>query len=95
MDIGDKESREAMRYAWAGVEFAIIVVLFAVGGFWLDGALGTLPGFTALFSVVGLVWALYHTARNVMQFRRWLDTHQQDADRQENGNGRDKGDEGE
>jgi len=91
MNTGDRESREAMRYAWVGTQFAIIVVAFAVGGFWLDRWLGTLPGFTVVFSVVGLVWALYNAGRDAIRFGRWLDAWRDGEDNPDSGDGQDHG----
>ena len=90
----ETECREAMRYSWAGVEFAIIVVAFAAGGYWLDLTLHTLPGFTVLLGVTGLICALYRTIREGMRFRQWLVEHKQDMDRSESDNGGDEGDAG-
>ena len=90
----ETECREAMRYSWLGVEFAIIVVAFAAGGYWLDQTLNTLPGFTALLGVTGLICALYRAIRDGMQFRRWLAEHKRDLDHPENDNGSNSGDAG-
>jgi hypothetical protein len=68
----DTECREAMRYSWLGVEFCIIVVAFAAGGYFLDLKLKTLPGFTAVLGVTGLICALYRAIRDGMQYRKWL-----------------------
>jgi len=69
----EKECREAMRYYWLGMEFAIIFVGFAGCGVWLDHKLGTLPGFTALLGVVGLLTAMYRVVKDAMTYRRWLE----------------------
>ena len=74
----DTECREAMRYSWLGVEFAIIVVAFAVGGYLLDLKLDTSPGFTAVLGVTGLICALYRAIRDGMQYRKWLAKHKQE-----------------
>jgi F0F1-type ATP synthase assembly protein I len=90
----ETECREAMRYSWLGVEFAIIVVAFAAGGFWLDQVLETSPGFTALLGVTGLICALYRAIRDGMQFRQWLAEHKRNQDRSESDNGSNSGDAG-
>jgi len=87
MDIGDNESREAMRYAWVGIEFAITVVAFAAGGFWLDKWLDTLPGFTVLLSVVGLATGLYNAGRDAVRFRQWLGEQHSGGEDPENNDG--------
>ena len=92
MDNDETECREAMRYSWLGVEFAIIVVAFAAGGYWLDHWLDTMPGFTALMGVTGLICALYRAIRDGMRFRRWLAEHRQAQDHSESDNGGDAGD---
>jgi len=91
----ETECREAMRYSWSGVEFAIIVVVFAAVGYWLDRWLETLPGFTALLGVTGLICALYRAIRDGMQYRRWLIEHKQEQDRSESDSGVSAGDAGE
>ena len=88
----ETECREAMRYSWLGVEFAIIVVAFAAGGYWLDHWLDTMPGFTALMGVTGLICALYRAIRDGMRFRQWLAEHKQAQDHSESDNGGDSGD---
>ena len=88
----ETECREAMRYSWVGVEFAITVVAFAAGGYWLDRTLETLPGFTALLGVTGLICALYRAIRDGMRFRQWLAEHKQDQAHSANDNGSDAGD---
>ena len=87
----ETECREAMRYSWLGVEFAIIVVAFAAGGYYLDHLLNTLPGFTAVLGVTGLICALYRAIRDGMRFRQWLAERKQDQDHSESDNGSDAG----
>jgi len=88
----ETECREAMRYSWMGVEFAITVVAFAAGGYWLDRTLRTLPGFTCVLGVTGLICAIYRAVREGLQFRRWLAEHKQAPDHSESDNGSDAGD---
>jgi F0F1-type ATP synthase assembly protein I len=40
------------------------------GGYWLDGRLGTRPGFLLLGGVLGLGAALYHFVRTVERLNR-------------------------
>lgn len=88
----ETECREAMRYSWMGVEFAIIVVAFAAGGYWLDHTLHTSPGFTALLGVTGLICAIYRAVREGLQFRRWLAERKENQAHSESDNGGDTGD---
>jgi PGF-CTERM protein len=91
MDNNDTECREAMRYSWLGVEFAIIVVAFAAGGYFLDLKLKTMPGFTAVLGVTGLIAALYRAIRDGMTYRQWLAEHRRDHNHSESDNGDDSG----
>jgi PGF-CTERM protein len=79
----DTECREAMRYSWLGVEFAIIVVAFTAGGYFLDLKLDTMPGFTALLGVTGLLAALYRAVGDGMRYRKWLAEHRQEKGQSE------------
>lgn len=50
-----------MRYAGLGVQLAASVVLFVLGGQWLDGKLGTGALFTILGAFIGFggtMWSL-------------------------------------
>ena len=73
----ETECREAMRYSWLGVEFAIIVVAFTAGGYFLDLKLDTMPGFTALLGITGLLAALYRAVGDGMRYRKWLAENRQ------------------
>jgi PGF-CTERM protein len=73
----ETECREAMRYSWLGVEFAIIVVAFTAGGYFLDQKLDTMPGFTALLGITGLLAALYRAVGDGMRYRKWLAENRQ------------------
>ena len=88
----DAECREAMRYSWLGMEFAIIVVAFATGGYFLDIWLNTMPGFTALLGVTGLLAALYRVIRDGMRYRKWLAEHRLKKNQAETDSDRPSGD---
>jgi F0F1-type ATP synthase assembly protein I len=92
MGTDDKECREAMRYTWAGIEFAITVVMFAAAGFWLDRYLETLPGFTVVLGITGLICAIYRAIRDAMAFRQWLAENKQNRNQSENDSGSNAGD---
>ncbi|MBT3199709.1 MAG: AtpZ/AtpI family protein [Phycisphaerales bacterium] len=86
------ECREAMRYSWLGVEFAIIVVAFAAGGYFLDIKLDTMPGFTSVLGVTGLLAAMYRVIRDGMRYRKWLAEHRLEKTQAESDSARDSGD---
>ncbi len=71
----ETECREAMRYSWLGVEFALIVVAFAAGGYWMDCWLDTLPGFTAVLGVTGVFRAVFCAVRGGVWFFSGLFGH--------------------
>ncbi len=52
-----------LRYATVGLEFFLTFVLFLAGGWALDGALGTMPGFTVLGGIVGFGAAYWRITR--------------------------------
>lgn len=57
----------ALSYAHLGITYAASVALYALGGWWLDGKLGTLPAFTlvgvALGAVGGFLWIYREVVR--------------------------------
>lgn len=57
--------RETGRYLGLGLQFAVTVAVFALGGVWLDGRLGTLPLFTVLGAFIGFAGALTSLLRHV------------------------------
>ena len=50
-----KKTADAFRYAGLGLTFAATIGLFALGGFHLDGRLGTSPLFLIVAVFTGLV----------------------------------------
>jgi len=52
-------TRDAFRYAGMGMTFAVTVGLFALGGFFLDGRLGTSPLFLIVAVFLGFGLGLY------------------------------------
>ncbi|MCP4375541.1 MAG: AtpZ/AtpI family protein [bacterium] len=92
MGADEKECREAMRYAWAGIEFAITVVMFAAGGFWLDRYLETMPGFTVVLGITGLICAIYRAICDAIAFRKWLAENRASQSQSENDSGNNAGD---
>ena len=59
----DKNRRDALRYASVGVEFILTFGLAMAGGLWLDGRLGTTPGFMLLGGAAGFALGLYRLIR--------------------------------
>jgi F0F1-type ATP synthase assembly protein I len=53
-------------YAGVGIQFAIAIVLFAVGGNWLDERVGSSPLFLILGVFVGGAGAFYSMYRKLM-----------------------------
>ena len=45
--------------------FAVVVAMFALGGFWLDGKLGTSPLFVLLGILLGLLGGTIHLLRTL------------------------------
>jgi hypothetical protein len=65
--------RKAVVTGWewsaVGFEFAVAVVLFFLGGRWLDGKLGTEPLWSALGALVGVAVGTYLLLRPVLRGR--------------------------
>jgi F0F1-type ATP synthase assembly protein I len=53
----------ALRWSAAGIEFAVAVVLFFLGGRWLDAKLATDPWLTLVGSMVGIAVGTYMLVR--------------------------------
>jgi hypothetical protein len=62
MDDNDNR-RNLMRHASAGLEFIVTFGLPMAGGLWLDGRLGTTPGFMLLGGAAGFALGLYRLVR--------------------------------
>ena len=48
------------RDAGAGITFGVVIVVFALGGHWLDGRLGSSPAFLLIGLAVGAVGGFIH-----------------------------------
>lgn len=57
---------EAGPYASLGVQFAVTILLFMAGGWWLDGQLTTTPLFILLGTLLGAVAGFYKLYRTLM-----------------------------
>jgi F0F1-type ATP synthase assembly protein I len=65
--IGDEnDAPSTSGYAAAGLQFAVALVLFALGGDWLDDRLGTAPLFLLLGVFGGGAAAFYGMYRKLM-----------------------------
>lgn len=60
-----KQPSEPAHALGAGLTFAVVVALFALGGLWLDGRLGTRPLFVLVGILLGLVGGTIHLLRVV------------------------------
>ena len=63
---GEDDEPATSGYAAAGLQFAVALVLFALGGNWLDNKLGTSPWFLLLGVFGGGAAAFYSMYRKVM-----------------------------
>ena len=59
----------AARYVAVGTEFAVSVVAGVIAGYYLDGYLGTAPGFTLLFTLAGMGGGLYRLIWSLNRFK--------------------------
>ncbi|MGI9140839.1 MAG: AtpZ/AtpI family protein [Gemmatimonadaceae bacterium] len=62
----ESEAPSASSYAGAGLQFAVALVLFALGGNWFDGKAGTAPLFLLLGVFGGGAAAFYGMYRKLM-----------------------------
>jgi F0F1-type ATP synthase assembly protein I len=59
--------RRYLRFATAGTQFAVTIVLLVLGGRWLDGRYpGSEPLFTVLGALLGIGAATYNLIRQVL-----------------------------
>ena len=61
---------EAGRWAAAGFEFGLAVVLFFLGGRWLDAHIGTSPWMSVIGAMVGVAAGIYLLVRPLLGPRR-------------------------
>ena len=54
-------------WASAGIEFGVAVVLFLLGGRWLDGKLGSEPWCTVVGALLGVVVGTYMLVRTALR----------------------------
>ena len=53
-------------YSSLGIQFAVTILLFLAGGWWLDGQLATTPLFILLGTLLGTVAGFYKLYRTLM-----------------------------
>ena len=53
-------------YASSGIQFAVTVLLFLAGGWWLDDYLATTPLFLLLGTLIGAAGGFYKLYRTLM-----------------------------
>jgi F0F1-type ATP synthase assembly protein I len=75
----DVQDAWGAKYAGAGVQFGAAIVLFTLGGAWLDGKLGTTPLFTLIGLAVGGVSGFMGIYTRVMADVKREDARKEDA----------------
>jgi hypothetical protein len=66
----EPERAGAGRWAGAGIEFGLAVVLFFLGGRWLDGHLGTEPWLGVVGALLGVAVGTYLLVRPLFHGQR-------------------------
>jgi hypothetical protein len=67
----DSFSRAALgRYLTQGFQFAVVLLVFTVGGYWLDNRLHTLPLLTLVGAAIGGVGGFMHLYRSLTAHSR-------------------------
>lgn len=64
---GRSREYSGARWASAGIEFGVSVVVFLLVGRWLDGLHGTEPLWTAVGSLVGVCVGMYMLIRSALR----------------------------
>ena len=57
------------RLAGMGVQFAAVICVFALGGYWLDRWLGSLPVFLIVGVLVGFLGGTFSMVKKVSAYR--------------------------
>ena len=71
------------QFAGAGFQFAVMVVLSAFAGIWIDRKLGTTPWLLIVTVFSGAALGFYSLYRNLMKGQRLRDQRQQGERREE------------
>jgi len=70
-DGANRKERRYLRYASAGTQLGIVVVLFTLGGYWLDGKIPSMrPLFTILGAVLGAVGGMTSLVMQVSRIEK-------------------------
>ena len=64
------QATSGAQFAGAGFQFAVMVVLSAFGGIWIDRKLGTSPWLLIVTVFVGAALGFYSLYRNLMKGQR-------------------------
>lgn len=68
--MGNKSVNAFIAYSTAGLQLALILILFVYGGFKLDERLGTMPVFVMIGAVAGMGAGLYNLLRGLKEVDR-------------------------
>ena len=63
------KASELYRYSGVGLQFAATIGVFAFGGYWLDGKLGSEPWLLIVGVLLGFVLGLYSMTKKVLPKR--------------------------
>jgi F0F1-type ATP synthase assembly protein I len=61
-----QSNRDIVRFSSAGIELVLFVLLFLYGGYKLDGKLETLPVFTLVGGIIGMIVGFYMVFRTLI-----------------------------
>jgi F0F1-type ATP synthase assembly protein I len=68
--LGNKSVNAFIAYSTAGLQLALILILFVYGGFKLDERLGTMPVFVVVGAMAGMGAGLYNLLRGLKEVDR-------------------------
>jgi F0F1-type ATP synthase assembly protein I len=68
--MGNRKGMSGSEFAGVGLQFAITLVLFALGGVWLDKKLGTSPWFVIVGVFGGAALGFWEMYRHMVRRRR-------------------------
>lgn len=71
------------QFAGAGFQFALMVILSAFAGIWIDKRLGTTPWFVIITVFAGAALGFYSLYRNLMKGQRLGGHRHQDGQRRD------------
>ncbi len=64
-------SRKELRWAGIGIEFAVVVCLFAFAGYWIDRLIGNEePEFLITGFFIGFLLMFYYIFKSTKEFRK-------------------------